>query len=67
VQIVQTAKVARPFAGACLITEQILASPIRVSISDSTTGIGDTVLFLKRSPSGSFGPLRVSRTRNHFA
>jgi hypothetical protein len=35
VQIVQTAKVARPFAGECFIAEQILAGITRVSISDS--------------------------------
>ena len=43
-RIVPASKVARPSAGPCFIADQILVRTIRVSISDSITGIGEAVL-----------------------
>jgi hypothetical protein len=49
VRIVQASKVAWPSAEACFIADQILVTTIRVSISDSITGIGEAVLVRETS------------------
>jgi len=57
VRIDPASKVARPSAGACFIADQILASTIRVSISDSITESVRLFSFVKRLPYRSIGPL----------
>jgi hypothetical protein len=57
------------------IADQILASTIRVSISDPITGIGEAVSLAKQVPYRSIGPLlvlarphrRLSHAMNRFA